>query len=76
MAKKKEDSMRFARHAAQTTVGMTVGIVGLGVAQSAAGPLGGTTGTIIKQGAIPIAGMGMLAGAAESYKGYLPKKKK
>ena len=65
MAKKK-DYMKPARDALGMTVGLSVGAIGAGVVGSVAAPLAGTTtGTVITQGALPMFGTGLMAGAGK-----------
>jgi len=47
-------------------VGQTVGIVGLNVASRAAGGIPGQAGVIVRQGALPMMGTGLMADAAKS----------
>jgi len=65
---KRKDYMKPARDAMSTTVGLSVGAAGLGVAQNIGAGLTGTTGTIFNQGALPMAATGLLVGAAPKHK--------
>ena len=46
------------------TIDLTTGTIGLSVASAAAAPLPGLAGTIVRGGALPMAGLGLLAEAA------------
>jgi len=48
------------------TTDLIGGVVGLSVASSVAAPLPGLAGTIVRGGALPMAGMGLLVDAAPS----------
>ena len=66
MGKKKKDYMSPAKDALGTTVGLTVGTIGLGVVHGVSAPLAGTVpGTIIRGGAEPLFATGLLAGAGK-----------
>jgi len=57
---KRKDYMQPARDAMATTLGLTVGALGLTVARDVGAGLTGTTGTVFNQGVLPMAGMGMM----------------
>ena len=46
------------------TINTTIGVVGLGVASSAAAGIGGTAGAITRGGTLPMMGLGLMAEAA------------
>ena len=48
------------------TTDLITGTIGLSVASAAAAPLPGLAGTIVRGGALPMAGMGLLVEAAPS----------
>jgi len=59
------------------TMGLVTGVVGLGVAGGASAGLTGTAGTIVRSGALPMAGLGLMADAApRGYGGTRRKAKK
>jgi len=66
--RRRKDYMQPARDALSTTVGLSVGAAGLGVAQNIGAGLTGTTGTVFNQGALPMAATGLLIGAAPKHK--------
>jgi hypothetical protein len=66
--RRRKDYMQPARDALSTTVGLSVGAAGLGVAQNIGAGLTGTTGTVFNQGALPMAATGLLVGAAPKVK--------
>ena len=47
------------------TVNLTTGIIGLGVADKAAAAIPGTAGNIVRHGALPMAGLGLMKQAAK-----------
>lgn len=63
-------SKRIIREQVDRTMGLVTGVVGLGVAGGAAAGLGGTAGTIVRTGALPMAGLGLMADAAPSVSRY------
>lgn len=48
----------------QSTIGLTTGVVGLGVASTIGAGIPGLTGTIVNQGVMPIAGVSLMGEAA------------
>ncbi len=53
-----------------TAIKLTTGTIGLSVASSAAATLPGPAGTIVRGGALPIAGLGLLKTAAKDLEKY------
>ena len=58
------------------TTSLIVGTVGLGVAGAAGAGIPGMAGTIVRTGALPMAGLGLMADAAPSGYSRAPRRKR